>query len=158
MKRLVAAPLLALAMAWPAVATAQASYSQATGPSTPAADASAEIRDVLQRHGRAWYEGNSALMAPTLHPEYRRATIRHSPTKADAVDVASGLALLDMTDRGLGRLTNATARKAEVTELRVDGGMAWARLALADRVELVQLARWNNQWRVIASLVERNDP
>jgi putative lumazine-binding protein len=158
MKRFVAAPLLALALAWPAAGQAQANYSQATGPATPAADAAAEIQDLLQRHARAWYEGNPALMAPTLHPEYRRTTIRHSPTKPDAVDVASGLALLDMTDRGLGRLTNATARKAEVTQLRVEGGKAWAQLALADRVELLQLARWNNQWRVIASLVERNEP
>ena len=158
MKRLVAAPLLALAIAWPAAALAQATYGQATGPSTPAADPSPEVQDLLQRHARAWYEGNSALMASTLHPEYRRTTIRRNPARADAIDVAGGLALLDMTDRGLGRLTNATARKAEVTQLRVDGGKAWAQLALADRVELLQLARWNNQWRVIASLVERNDP
>ncbi len=134
--------------------------SQATGPTAaPAtATADADVNESLQRYARAWYEGNATLMAAQLHPEYSRTTVRRNAARPDAVDVTSGLALIDMTDRGFGRLTQPAARKMEVSHLKVDGGRAAAMLVLADRTEMVNLVRWNNQWRVVQVLTERNEP
>ena len=116
------------------------------------------MRETLQQYARAWYEGNASLMAAQLHPEYTRTTIRRNAARPDAVDVASGLALIDMTDRGFGRATPPAGRKQEVSALHMDGGHASAMLVLADRTEMVNLTRWNNQWRVVQVLTEKNEP
>ncbi len=135
-----------------------AAISQATGPSVAGASAETEVHETLQRYARAWYEGNASLMVAQLHPEYTRATVRRHPARTDVIDVTSGLALIDMTDRGLGRLAQPSARKQEVSNVKVDGGRASAVLTLTDRTEMVNLTRWNNQWRVVQVLTERNEP
>lgn len=132
--------------------------SQATGPTVAGTSAETEVQETLQRYARAWYEGNASLMAEQLHPEYTRATVRRNPARTDAIDVNSGLALIDMTDRGFGRLVQPSARKHEISNVKVDGGHASAVLKLADRTEMVNLARWNNLWRVVQVLTERIEP
>ncbi len=153
---LIATFLLATTSAFAATPT----ISQATGPTVAPAPAAAEadVTETLNRYARAWYEGNATLMATQLHPEFTRTTVRRNAARPDAVDVTSGLALIDMTDRGFGRLVQPSARKHEVSNLKVDGGRASAMLVLADRTEMVNLVRWNNQWRVVQVLTERNEP
>jgi len=132
-------------------------FTQATGPAAPAADADAELRATVERYARAWYEGNASLMAGTLHPEFIHRTVHHVANKPDAIESASGLSLLDRADRGLGRHTAPGARKAELQELRLHGGVASVRLQLADRSEQLELVRWNNRWRVLQALVETTE-
>ncbi|NRF69240.1 nuclear transport factor 2 family protein [Aquincola sp. S2] len=146
---------VASAFAQPAAGTAQPiGITQAGGPAQASAQPEAEIQALLQRHARAWYEGNSALMAATIHPHYQRQLLRHTANQPDAMEMSPGLALLDQTDRGHGRNTEPGQRRAEVSALQVQGGLASAVLQFADRSERLQLVRWNNQWRVLHAVAE----
>lgn len=127
---------------------------QAGGPAQPSAQPEAEIQALLQRHARAWYEGNSALMASTIHPHYQRQQLKHAANQPDTMEGSTGLALLDQTDRGFGRNTEPSARRAEVSALQVQGSLASAVLQFNDRSERLQLVRWNNQWRVLHAVSE----
>ena len=138
---LLAASTLAAAAAPPVV--------QAAGPAAAAADAPAEIRGVLARYAQAWYEGNAALMAEVLQPEYVQLSIRHVAHASDATDASSALSWLDRVDRGEGR--NPPERKTAVSDLVVHGELATARLELAGRTEQLELVRWNQRWRVLHS-------
>jgi len=143
----------------PVLAAPGDTVSQATGPATPlsATESEADLRATVERYARAWYEGNASQMALCLHPEFIQRTVRHAPRKPDAIESFSGLAMLDRTDRGLGRSTAPLARKSTLHDLLIRDGVATVRLQLADRSEHLQLVRWNNRWRVLNSLVEVTD-
>lgn len=129
---------------------------QASGPAAPAPDPVAAVRDTLARFASAWYEGNAPRMAGVLHPDFVRHVVVHAPDAPDAVETQSGLGWIDWTDRGYGRNTAPSDRKADVSQLQVEGGVAQATLQLADHAERLQLVRWNNGWRVLHAATERD--
>ncbi len=128
---------------------------QATGPATPPPDAEAAIRAALAVYAQAWYEGNAPRLAGVLHPEFTRQVVVHAPDAPDTLETRPGLAVLDECDRGLGRATAPSARRADVAGVQVAGGLADASLRLADRTEHVRLALWNHAWRVLGATSER---
>jgi hypothetical protein len=96
-------------------------------------------------------------MADVLHPEFRLVVIHHVPKAPDVVEPVAGLAFLDRVDRGWGRVTPIAQRTADLQALEIRDGLATARLVFAGRVETLQLARWNNRWRVLQAAFEVQD-
>ena len=107
------------------------------------------VTETLAHYARSVAARDRAMMAETLHPEFTRVTIRRNGVRPDAIEVANARTLADSP------ITIAAAKGPhQVSELRIDGGRASAKLTFADRTELVQLILWNHEWRVVQSLSE----
>lgn len=110
------------------------------------------VTEALAHYARGVAQRDRAMMAETLHPEFTRVTIRRNGIRPDAIEVATARTIADSP------ITIAAAKGAhEVSELKVDGGRASAKLTFSDRTELVHLVLWNHEWRVVQSLSEAHN-
>jgi hypothetical protein len=136
--------------------TSPADY-QSTGRSQPTESADTSLRERMASYGKAWFEGNAAQMLPLLHPAFVGHITVRKAKQPDTLESVTGLALLDLVDRGIARTTPADRRRVDVEQLQVREGLASAMVQWGDRQERQLWVLWNNDWRLLHASSERTD-
>ena len=140
-------PALALALAFPGQAPAQA-----------AAD-SAGIRAAALDYIEGWYAGNAERMERALHPELAKRIVNTDPRNGrNSLGQMGALTLINSTRRGGGKDTPAEQQRKEVRILDIFGNAASARVDASTWVDYLQLAKWNGRWVIVNVLWELRPP
>ena len=136
-------PALALALALPGQAPAQAS-----------AD-SAGIRAAALDYIEGWYEGSAERMERALHPELAKRIENTDPRNGrNSLGQMGALTLINSTKRGGGRETPVAQQRKEVRILDIFGNAASVRVDASTWVDYLQIAKWNGRWVIVNVLWE----
>ena len=136
-------PALALALALPGQASAQA-----------AAD-SAGIRAAALDYIEGWYEGNAERMERALHPELAKRIVNTDPRNGrNSLGQMGALTLINSTKRGGGKETPVEQQRKDVRILDIFGNAASVRVDASTWVDYLQVAKWNGRWVIVNVLWE----
>jgi hypothetical protein len=124
--------------------------------SRPAEASLAAIRQVARDYIDAWYEADPEKMERVIHPELAKRIVLLDPIRGfDRLEPISALALIIATRRGVGAVTAADKRAAEVTILDVYESAASVKIETASTIEYLHIAHCNQAWVVVNVLWER---
>jgi hypothetical protein len=115
---------------------------------------SAAIRAVALDYAEGWYTGDSARMSRALHPRLAKRIVMTPPGAESRLGDMTAEQLVHGTAQGGGSRTPAAGRQADVQILDIFRSAASVRLTMADWIDYLHVAKWNDRWVVINVLWE----
>lgn len=94
-------------------------------------------------------------MERSLHPDLVKQIVRHKQASgADRLDQMSAMTLVQGTRPGGGTQTPVERRRKDVTILDQYEHAASVKIVASDRVDYLQVAKWNSAWVIVNVLWE----
>ena len=118
-----------------------------------AAADSAAIRAVALDYAEGWYTGDSARMTRALHPRLAKRIVMTRSGESRLGDMTAEQ-LIHGTAEGGGSRTPEARRQADVQILDIFENTASVRLTMADWIDYMHVAKWEDRWVVINVLWE----
>ena len=109
----------------------------------------AAIRGVVSDYVDGWFDGDGARMERALHPELVK---RRRGTEGDnrcALVTVTAAEMIDSTREGKGRRNDAPDRRIEINIEHLSGGIASVTCLCHRYVDLLQLIRMPQGWRIV---------
>jgi hypothetical protein len=127
------------------------------GLATPAAAQtaadSAAIRAAALDYIEGWYAGDAARMERALHPKLAKRIVRRTDSTVTLGDMTAEQ-LVAGTKAGYGTRTPPTEQRKDVTILDIFRNAAVVRIVARDWVDYLQIAKWEDDWKIINVLWE----
>lgn len=114
---------------------------------------SAAIRATALDYIEGWYAGDAARMERALHPNLAKRIVRRSDTTVSLGDMTAEQ-LINATRSGYGTRTPAGEQQKDVTILDIFRNAAVVKIVARDWVDYLQIAKWENDWRIVNVLWE----
>lgn len=111
---------------------------------------SAAIRAAALDYIHGWYSGDADRMAKSLHPELAKRIVEKAQNGGDRLGNMGADQLIGATRTRNG----GTMGRSDVEILTVFGNTAAVRVDADDWVDLMHLARWNGEWKIVNVLWE----
>jgi len=122
---------------------ASSAYSQTN------ADSSA-IKNASLDYVEGWYEGNTARMERSLHPDLAKRSIRNHPrTGQPFVAHLSKSTMIEYTRAGGGNDVPKNDLFYDVRILNIFNNIATVTAVSARYVDYIHLAKWRDQWMIV---------
>jgi len=114
---------------------------------------SAAIRAAALDYIEGWYAGDAARMERALHPQLAKRIVRRGEGSVTLGDMTAEQ-LVQATGAGYGTRTPAAEQQKDVTILDVFRNAAVVKVVARDWVDYLQIARWEDDWRIVNVLWE----
>jgi hypothetical protein len=98
----------------------------------------------------SWYSGNRDQMEQALHPKLAKRRVNSS----NDVSSASYDWMLNAVENGKGRITDPKSGQKDIEILSQSENMASVKVISNDFIDYLQLAKFNNKWKIINALWE----
>jgi Putative lumazine-binding len=95
-----------------------------------------------------WFDGDSARMERALHPELAKRSLEQDASGAESVRTLTAREMIDMTASGEGQREDVDDRRIEVEVHDVSEAIASATVRSALYVDLLQLLKTRDGWRL----------
>ena len=115
---------------------------------------SLEIQRTIRNFIEGWYEGNPERMEASLHEELI-SKIVISENGNSRLGIFTASKLIELTDKGGGKDVPKDKQRKDIVILEIYQNVATARVLAYDAMELLHLAKWNEEWKIINILFER---
>ena len=96
-----------------------------------------------------WFDGDPARMERALHPELAKRSLEQDSSGAESVRTLTAREMIDMTASGEGQREDVDDRRIEVEVHDVSEGIASATVRSALYVDLLQLLKTREGWRIV---------
>src|SRR3954453_7346761 len=96
-----------------------------------------------------WFDGDRARMERALHPELAKRSLEQDASGAESVRTLTTREMIDMTASGKGQKEDIDDRQIEVEVHDVSEGIASATVRCALYVDLLQLLKTREGWRIV---------
>ena len=96
-----------------------------------------------------WFDGDRARMERALHPELAKRSLEQDASGAESVRTLTAREMIDMTANGEGQREDVDDRRIEVEVHDVSEGIASATVRSALYVDLLQLLKTRDGWRIV---------
>lgn len=111
-------------------------------------DSAAIVQTVLD-YGDGYYSGDASRMERALHPDFNKVSpVKMSETGNTFLYYSTFSGLIEMTRAKVGFLEE-DKRKENVTILKIDGDIGFAKITTAMFNDYLQMVKINGQWKVI---------
>lgn len=107
------------------------------------------IRAVALDYIEAWYDADAARMERAVHPELAKRWVRRGDDGVVTLQNTTAAELVEQTRRGGGNRTPEAFRRKDVEILDVTQDLASVKVTSARYVDLMHLARWNGEWKIV---------
>jgi hypothetical protein len=107
------------------------------------------IRSAVADYVEGWFDGNAARMERALHPEFVKRCRGLEGDEPDALETLSAREMIEATADGVGRGEDRPDRRIEITIDHVGGGIASVTCLCHRYVDLLQLIRMPEGWRIV---------
>lgn len=114
---------------------------------------SAAIRATALDYIEGWYAGDAARMERAVHPELAKRIVRRADGAVTLGDMTAEQ-LVDATKAGYGTRTPAAEQQKDVTILDIFRNAAVVKVVARDWVDYLQIARWEDEWKIVNVLWE----
>ena len=98
---------------------------------------------------KEWFNGDRARMERALHPELAKRSLEQNASGAESVRTITAREMIEMTASGVGRREDVDDRRIEVEVHDVSDGIASATVRCALYVDLLQLLKAREGWRIV---------
>jgi hypothetical protein len=119
-------------------------------PASPADETA--IGETVADYYLGWYDADPARMARALHPSLAKRGWHPAAGGAPDVDEDTFATMVEDTRRGLGRRSDEDERRFELRGLTVYGDIASVNVFAVPYVDLLQLVRTSEGWRIVNAL------
>jgi hypothetical protein len=96
-----------------------------------------------------WFDGDRARMERALHPELAKRSLEQNASGAESVRTITAPEMIEMTASGVGQREDVDDRRIEVEVHDVSDGIASATVRCARYVDLLQLLKTREGWRIV---------
>jgi hypothetical protein len=114
---------------------------------------SAAIRAAALDYIEGWYAGDAARMERALHPKLAKRIVRRTDSTVTLGDMTAEQ-LVAGTKAGYGTRTPPAEQQKDVTILDIFRNAAVVRIVARDWVDYLQIAKWEDDWKIINVLWE----
>lgn len=114
---------------------------------------SAAIRATALDYIEGWYAGDAARMERAVHPKLAKRIVRRADGAATLGDMTAEQ-LVGATKAGYGTRTPAAEQQKDVTILDIFRNAAMVKVVARDWVDYLQIARWEDEWKIVNVLWE----
>jgi len=97
----------------------------------------------------AWFDGDPARMARALHPDLAKRGWVAGPDGQRKIDPDTAGSMDSWTRAGSGRTDDPTERALDIRVLEVYGDIATALVHAVPYIEMIQLIRTTDGWRIL---------
>ena len=96
-----------------------------------------------------WFDGDRARMERALHPELAKRSLEQNASGAESVRTITAREMIEMTASGVGQREDVDDRRIEVEVQDASDGIASATVRCALYVDLLQLLKTREGWRIV---------
>lgn len=115
------------------------------------------IRQTVLNYAEGWYSGNSERMGKALSPDLaKRGVVSTEDGKGTQVHNASYKQMLEWTKMQPDQLKDNPGVVEEVKILDLGQNIATVKCVMKDYVDILELARINNEWKILNAIWEPN--
>lgn len=114
---------------------------------------SAAIRATALDYIEGWYAGDAARMERALHPQLAKRIVQRKDGAVMLEDMTAEQ-LVGYTRAGGGKRTPAAEQQKDVTILDIFRNAAVVKIVARDWVDYLQIARWEDDWKIVNVLWE----
>ena len=107
------------------------------------------IRAVVSDYIEGWFDGDAGRMERALHPELVKRCRGIEGDDPDALETLSAAEMIDATADGEGRREDAADRRIEIKIEYLSGDIASVTCLCHRFVDLLQLIRMPEGWRIV---------
>jgi len=112
------------------------------------------IRAATSDYIEGWFDGDAARMERALHPELAKRCRGIEGDDPDALETLSATEMIDATADGEGRREDAPDRQIEMKIEYLSGDIASVTCLCHTHVDLLQLIRMPEGWRIVNAVWE----
>jgi Putative lumazine-binding len=116
-------------------------------------DEQAVVATVLD-YVEGWFNGEAERMDRALHPELVKRCVGLEGDDPDALETLTATEMVDATADGVGRAEDADDRQIDIQVTYLHGDIATATCLCHRYVDLVQLVRMPEGWRIVNAVWE----
>ena len=109
----------------------------------------AAVEHAARDYIEGWFDGDRARMERALHPELAKRSLEQDPSGAERVRTLTATEMIDMTASGKGQKEDVDDRRIEIEVHGVSESVASATVRCALYVDLLQLLRTGDGWRIV---------
>jgi hypothetical protein len=117
---------------------------------------SAAIRATALDYIEGWYTGDTARMERALHPRLAKRIVRTAEGTSTLGDMTAEQ-LIAGTKAGYGKSTPPAEQQKDITILDIYRNAAVVKIVARDWVDYLQIARWENDWKIVNVLWEMKE-
>jgi hypothetical protein len=107
------------------------------------------VEDAACDYIEGWFDGDRARMERALHPELAKRSLERDASGAESVRTLTAREMIDMTASGKGQREDVDDRRIEVEVHDVSEVIASATVRCALYVDLLQLLKTQDGWRIV---------
>jgi hypothetical protein len=115
---------------------------------------SAGIRGAALDYIEGWYAADGDRMARALHPELAKRIVVTDSMGHSRIQNQSAMTLIEGTRAGGGKRTPIERQRKDFKILDIYHGAAVAKIIASDWVDYLELAKWNDHWKIVNVLWE----
>jgi Putative lumazine-binding len=112
------------------------------------------VRAATRDYIEGWYDGDAARMERALHPELAKRCRGIEGDDPDALETLSATEMIDATADGEGQREDAPDRQIEIKIEYLSGDIASVTCLCHRYVDLLQLIRMPEGWRIVNAVWE----
>jgi hypothetical protein len=106
----------------------------------------AAVERTARDYIEGWFDGDRGRMQRALHPELAKRSLEQDTSGVESVTARE---MIDMTASGEGRREDVEDRRIEIEVHDVSEGIASATVRCALYVDLLQLLKTRDGWRIV---------
>ncbi|MFH1195012.1 MAG: nuclear transport factor 2 family protein [bacterium] len=115
------------------------------------------IRQTVLNYAEGWYSGNSERMGKALSPDLaKRGIFPTEDGKGTQIYNASYKQMLEWTKMQPNKLKDNPGVVEEVKILDLGQNIATVKCVMKDFIDILQLAKINNEWKILNAIWEPN--
>ena len=119
---------------------------------------SAAIRATALNYVEGWYEGSGERMAKALHPDLVKRIVNRNAQGGSVLSTMGAETLVDNARRGGGRNTPAAKQTKNIRILDITADMAIVKAEMSAWYDMMQIAKWNGEWKIVNVLGQMKKP
>ena len=112
------------------------------------------VRATVSDYIEGWFDGDAARMERALHPELAKRCRGIEGDDPDALETLSATEMIDATADGEGQREDAPDRQIEIKIEYLSGDIASVTCLCHTHVDLLQLIRMPEGWRIVNAVWE----
>ena len=109
----------------------------------------AAVERTARDYIEGWFDGDRGRMQRALHPELAKRSLEQDASGVESVRTLTAREMIDMTASGEGRREDVEDRRIEIEVRDVSEGIASATVRCALYVDLLQLLKTREGWRIV---------
>ena len=109
----------------------------------------AAVEQAARDYIEGWFDGDRSRMERALHPQLAKRSLERDASGAESVRTLTAQEMIGMTASGKGRKEDVDDRRIEVEVHDVSESVASATVRCALYVDLLQLLKTREGWRIV---------